>query len=223
MRVNRRSFLASVLLGLIAFIPAGIALARTNGGSRIFGVQPPTKPAETSAGLGPPPPPPDNLEQLVIDKYVEGTVTAVAPDRITIAAVDGSSTILHFTPSTEVWEGRWVARIPIEPNDQVIVWGTRQIDGSLSLEKIWVNLVNLIGKSSSIREDGSRIELICNDRYKGEVRVAITEDSFIADSQSATKRSFKDHRIKPTDGQLIQVIGRQSKDGLVLATDVYLD
>ncbi len=210
--VSRRT-VAKVGLSLVAFVPAARALAAGGGSPSSAG----RMPIRSTANLPPPPPPGTSL---VIDKFVSGNVVALSLPQIRIRTEAPGDVLLYLSATTDVWEGRFVRTIPIEIGDRLTVWGTpRNGAKAFDVEKLWINIVNLIGPISRIQPEGQGLRFSQRDRHMGATAVRIDPRTLIAGS-AGLREPYSSRPIALREAQVIQVIGRRLKDGSVLATDV---
>lgn len=207
-RISRRQFI-KVLVGLFAFIPTIKVLADLNDEEQLdlkLTDEPPL-----------PHPPPDAVS-VAIENYSSGNAIELSAEKILIQTFEGD-VMLHISPKTEVWEGLWVKEIPIEIGSHIIAWGERQGDGSLLVEKMWVDIVNLLGSILDITEDQDSLQIVIDEKRSGsEIKVVVNE-RFATSEDGQHKVQFGSEPIVIYKGQIVQVIGRRFEDGTVLATN----
>lgn len=223
-RMARRSFILRVLVGLFAFVPAArelIALTR-----------------QTSAGAGPdrtPPPgptgPPPPESSTVDPRFASGTAVAVHPNEILVRTSYAGDMSLKLSSETQIWEGLWVKDIPVEVGDRITAWGRRLEDGSLVTEKLWINAVNLRGTVREGVNYAAPIRLRVEDPRQGEMRVIVASQTGVVDFRGASrvfgeevsKVPLGNRTLALQENHAVQVIGRRTVDGTVLATSLYIE
>lgn len=216
--VPRRAFL-KMIFGLVAFAPAIRNLAAQDS-DRSDNFSPKYKLDQDHSGILPPPPPPG--ASLVVEQFAAGNAVEVTPDRIVISTPDRGDVILHLSPNTESWEGRYVGDIPIVIGDDIRAWGPLRTETEHDVEKIWANLVNLRGTISDVVNEPGGLHFHHRDPRQGTHLVKLEPRTLIAVTDGP-KIAFRDKGIHLREGQPVQVIGRKLRDGTVLATDVYAD
>lgn len=180
--------------------------------------------SQADAGTGlqrvPPPPPPPGTS-LVVESFATGHAVQVGPDVILIETSERGKVALHLSPTTDIWESRWVKSIPIEVGDHIMAWGARRTDRAHDVEKLWVNLVNLQGTVSNVKKEMAGLTFHHHDSRQGAHIVKIDQRTLVA-LRDSPKVTFASRPVDLAEGQFSQVIGRKVKDDSVLATDVYL-
>ena len=188
---SRRSFI-KMLSGFVAFVPAAKILA------------------------APEPQSTDDLEY----NYAGGRVLKIDPDKILIDMFERGDVTLYITSQTNIWKGEWNGKLPIEVGDYINAWGTPRDKQSLDVEKMWVNIINLRGKASDLKEETSGLQLRLSDSGLGEYSVEINGKTII--SQEDQEKPFDKTSVSLKEGQWMQVIGLELKGNSVLATLVFL-
>ncbi|NUQ85314.1 MAG: hypothetical protein HUU11_11420 [Anaerolineales bacterium] len=215
-KFSRRDFL-KFTSAFLAFIPAIrnlLALETPIEDSKLY----PTE-------LQDPTPPPLTDEDLIAEKYESGFAKIITSDHIIIENYKGQ-VILHISNKTDVWDGiKWVGDLGADVGDEIVGWGIRNPDNSLTCEKLYVNIVNYIGEVSEIstnsrRNDNIVAKFVQNDRFRGRQSISIAPHTMIDDGQS--RKLYKERPVLPKNSDIIQVIGRVMKDGTTLAAVVYL-
>lgn len=194
---SRRTFV-KIAIGLLAFVPAARALAT--------GVDSPPSPAGSqSAGR--------------VEKYLGGSVTGVAPGQVKLRSYDGEY-VLRLTAGSQIWKGAWGNNAIIEVGDRIEAWGTRQDGGFFDVERMWVNIVNLIGPVSNIHEATDHLQLTQRDRFRGPLSVLIDSETLVV--SNGAQQPYTPGQLHVTEGAAPQIIGLLLKDGSVRATRVFL-
>lgn len=109
-----------------------------------------------------------------------------------------------------------MADIPVEVGDRVLALGVRRPDGSLDVEKLWVNPVNLMGPIEAVSREGAGWRLRVKDRYLGSVEVRVDPRTEIGTGPGLVA-PLAQRPVQWSVGQHIQVVGRRLRDGTVLA------
>ncbi|MGH2459203.1 MAG: hypothetical protein ACRDIY_10085 [Chloroflexota bacterium] len=193
---SRRTFV-KILAGLLAFVPASRALA---------------------AGVNTPLPRTGNQPAPRVEKYLGGWVTGVAPGRVKVRSYDGEY-ILRLAANSQLWKGAWNSNSTVEVGDRVEAWGTRQVGGFFDVERMWVNIVNLIGPVSNIHETANQMQLSQRDRFRGLLSVTIDPQTIVVSNR--TQRLYSPGQLRLTAGESAQIIGLLLKDVSVRATRVF--
>lgn len=194
--VSRRTFV-KVAAGLIAFVPAAQVLALSPGSARAASV--PRSGAER------------------IENYLGGYASKVAPDNIQLRTYEGDYT-LHLSGTTEIWKGKYDRSAVIEVGDRIEAWGQPRLGGHLDVERMWVNIVNLIGQISDIRQGPGVVYLTHQDRFRGPMSVVVDNSTLVP--ATAGEAPFAADRIALPEGRRLQIIGLLLKDGTVRATRI---
>lgn len=203
---SRRTFLKKITLGLVVFVPATQALASD------LGVQ------LSSEDSTPPPPLPPQRMSLIVDKYVAGEVVEVNENQIQLKTIHRGNVVLNLSPETAVWKGGWDRDLPIEIDDQIKAWGEPQGKEVFNVEKMWINIVNLLGTISNIRQESSKeLQLHHHDSRRNKSHL-VRIDYQTKVNQGDQERTFGDNPVDLRDGQFLQVVGLKLKDDSVLAT-----
>jgi hypothetical protein len=218
--VSRRTVLKTPIkigAGLVAFVPAMKSLtsgARATVSQAAPSISPP--PGITA----PPPPPVTPTPRQVIDNYAGGIATAVSGGQITLSADPGSrsaSLYLRLSTSTQIWEGDWNPGLPIEIGDHIDAWGNPRGQDVLDVEKMWVNIVNLMGTISDIRQVQGGLQLQHQDSRMGAHTVLVDQRTLV-NRQANPEITYSAAAVSLDVGQFLQVIGLKLKDGTIKAT-----
>ncbi len=151
-----------------------------------------------------------NLEQPY---NVAGKVIQVSSEQVLLETIDHSNIVLHLSPKTFVWKQLWFRNSSIAVGDTVRAEGWREADGSLDVKTLFVNIVNLMGSISSIKQEPGGFQLCLQDRFLGSVLVKVRQ-------QTLVRQPFGNRPVELHQGQLLRVIGRKLKDGSVVAVDL---
>lgn len=195
--ISRRTFL-KIGAGLVAFIPAARALARHRGRAS---AQATGRPAGR------------------VPNYVGGTVLGVRPNQIQLRSISGTY-ILRLSASSQIWKGSWNAGATIDVGDRIDAQGTPQAGDYFDVERMWVNIVNLIGPVSNLREDADTLQLTQRDRFRGQM--AVTIDRQTAITSKSGERLYVPGQLTLAQGETTQIIGVRQKDGSVRATRIFV-
>ncbi|MFN8453206.1 MAG: hypothetical protein U0401_00805 [Anaerolineae bacterium] len=152
--LSRRSFI-KVLSGLVAFVPAAKILAAPEG------VQS-TDPS------------------LEIENYAGGKALKVDSDKIVIDMFERGDVTLYISPKTIIWKGDWNGGLPIEVGDYINAWGGPRDKQSLDVEKMWVNIINLRGTASDLKNEANSLRLRLSDSSLGEYSIEINQKTLIS-------------------------------------------
>lgn len=223
--LSRRAVLKTGLkigAGLVAFVPVMRSLATDTRAAGSQATQPsPSSAISPPTGISPPPPPPATVTpRHIIQNYAGGNVVTVGENVITLKASPGSSrdTVeLHLSASTQIWKGEWNPNAAIEVGDHVDAWGQPEGTNVLDVEKMWVNIVNLMGTISSIKQVQGGLLVQHQDSRTG-AHTVIIDQRTIVDSQGSLEITYSNASVALHVGQLLQIIGLRLKDGTIRAT-----
>lgn len=151
-------------------------------------------------------------------QYVGGTVTGVRPGQIQLHSYDGNYT-LQLSAISQIWKGAWDRNATIEAGDRIDASGTRRPGGYFDVERMWVNIVNLIGPVSNAREGTDSVQFTQRDRFRGPISVVIDRQTAVV--SNAQKQMFAPGQLHLAQGKVLQTIGVRFKDGSVHATRVF--
>lgn len=222
--MSRRKVLKTALkigAGMVAFVPAMKSLTtdvRARGAAPAeVGASPPSNPPP---GVAAPPSPPATVSpRHIIENYAGGVVLSVTGSTITLRTDSGSRAAqieLHLSSSTRIWEGSWGSSLPIEGGDHIDAWGTPQGTNVLAVEKMWVNIVNLMGTVESVKQAPGGLQVQHQDSRTGTHSVVIDHRT-IVDRQESPEVTYSS-AIVLHPGQFLQIIGLRLKGGTVRAT-----
>ncbi len=201
MKPVSRRILLKVGAGLVAFVPA----------ARLLAAGPNERtPAPASPAQGPKP----------IANHVGGTVEKIAPNLLAVKAYNGTFT-LRLSTTSEVWKGKYDRNAIIDVGDRVEAWGQPQPGNNLDVERMWVNIVNLVGPISNIADNASTVALTCRDRHRGSLKVTIDQETLIPNGTQEVR--YTQGVLSLQEGKQLQIIGLKLKDGSVRATRVFPD
>ena len=195
--ISRRTFV-KLGVGLVAFVPAARALAAI--------------PDTPSVGAG------TRTGRRRAEKYLGGWVIGVAPGQLKVRAYDGQY-VAQISKDSEIWKGDWDKNATIEAGDRIEARGTRRDGWYFDVERMWVNIVNLIGPVSNIRETTEHLQLTQQDRFRGPLSVAVDRRTLIV--SSGQEQLYAPGQLRLIPGQRPQIIGLLLKDGSVRATRVF--
>lgn len=218
--ISRRSALKfgmNIGVALFAFAPAAKALATMPqsrpagpGSGQLAQTQPPP-------GLAPPPTPPSTSQPLQpVANYRDGTVLSVSGDQVVLQTKSRGNVSLQLSSATRIWKGGWNSGLPINVGDHVDAWGTPNGTG-LNVEKMWVNIVNLMGKITSLTSTSGSPQLNFADGRTGNQVVQINQNT-IVDQGTKPETTYGSGTVSLQTGQLMQIIGLLLSDGTVQAT-----
>lgn len=223
MRPVTRRTITRFVLGLVAFVPAARSLGLGPNKDVTPAALAQPRPPQPPGPPPPPPPPPPVGASLVVERFASGSVMEVNDKRILLTNPTRGTLVLHLSRTTAVWKGGWDSGRPIEVGDQVAAWGEPRAGGTeYDVEKMWVNIVNLQGRISNVRQGPSGPQFRLQDRYLGPQQVAMQSTTLI-NRPDGRETPFGADLVAPRDGQFLQVIGLRLKDGSVQATRVFLD
>jgi uncharacterized protein DUF5666 len=153
--------------------------------------------------------------------FQEGRVVKLDGKTIRIATAN-EEVDLEVSPSTVIWDGiTWVANIPTEAGDFVTAWGVWNPDHSFAVQKLYINIVNLQGRVSNVSQGTGSGSFIIADQYGKTQRVIVAASSEIYEGAGSGSR-YGEKPVLPQNGEDVQVIGREMKDGSVLAVNLSL-
>lgn len=146
---------------------------------------------------------------------VIGTVIDVRPDRILVQTAYHGNVTLHLSPETKIWDGLWLNSIPTESGDDVTATVRRRADGSLYVEQLYINIVNLYGSISNLEKTPEGLQFRMQ-QYSRSVTVEIDRRTGVLNEKGRTV-AFGDQPVDLRNGQTVRVIGRRLRDGSVVA------
>ncbi len=152
---------------------------------------------------------------------VEGRVLEV--DGSTLFVASGTDRVrLTTSAATLVWDGiPWVADVPTRVDDFVFAQGIWKRDHSFDARKLYVNIVNLRGKTSAVTPQGERATFLLADQYQNTDAIAILPLTEIYEGTGA-KFTYEQKHVLPSNGSYLEVIGRQMADGSIMAVNITL-
>jgi hypothetical protein len=130
--VNRRTLLSNAVLGTTATLVGATAMGS---------LAPETAFAARSQTAEP-----GNFDP----NFAEGRVTARDDSMILVSGSDGRFHRLRLTGGTSVWKLRPTTLDQVKVGDGLYARGVLMPDGTLAVESVWVNIVNLIVHISAI-------------------------------------------------------------------------
>lgn len=221
-RQPRRGFLKKALIGLVAFVPAVGALVAQNPRGILRAS--PAGAVDPAAQVPPPPPPPPPPGTLLFArKSVSGVVTGIGAAEINVRAGRGAGVVV-VEPATKVWKGDYDWGLPIEVGDSIKARGELKEDSDsfrLDAETVWINIVNLIGPVSNPRSSPSGLEFTLHDRHGRAFSLEI-DGRTLVNRPNTPEQTFRVNPVNLADGQVVQVIGLDLRNGSVLARRVFL-
>ncbi len=205
--VTRRSFLQKVTGGLLAFIPASLALAEINKSSAL---------GMSEAKIT------DMPQTIIFENYAEGIAKKVNVDSIVVTTTRIGDVKLRLEAKSRIWKGDYLRTRPIEVGDEVIAWGQPYENGKIiNVEKIWVNIINVRGSISDIVPTTKGVDLFLNDTRTGKYLIQFDEQTSIM-LPGGREETFKGSNLQLKDGQRMQVIGLKLKGGGIQAGRVWI-
>ncbi len=152
---------------------------------------------------------------------LEGRVLEV--DGSTLFVASGTERFrLTTSAATLVWDGiPWVADVPTRVDDFVFAQGIWKRDHSFDARKLYVNIVNLRGKTSAVTPQGQSATFLLADQYQQADTIAILPLSEIYESTGA-KFTYEQKHALPSNGSYVELIGRQMANGSIMAVRITL-
>ncbi len=152
---------------------------------------------------------------------LEGRVLEV--DAGTLFVASGNERFrLTTSAATLVWDGiPWVADVPTRVDDFVFAQGIWKRDHSFDARKLYVNIVNLRGKASSVNHQGQSATFHLADQYQQTDTIAIMPLTEICEDTGA-RFTYEQKHVLPSNGSYVEVIGRQMADGSTMAVNITL-
>lgn len=155
-------------------------------------------------------PAPDPLTPAASDNaqgYVSGRVISIAPDHLVVRTADKGD-VKVYPAFYRIWDDLWVKDIPTEVGDEITA-----LDAAFGGPQLYVNLVNLIGTISNVRQEADSVMFEMNNevRYTGQR----STDTVKVEQRARVSGSG------PRESQRGQVVGRRLEDGSVLAVTVF--
>lgn len=189
-QIMRRPFLVAgvrVAAGLVAFVPAARALAAA----------------------------PTPVRGRREPRYVRGNVLKATAGQVQLLSPWGQVTLL-LSPTSQIWKGAWDRAAPIAIADEIKAWGQPQADATFAVERMWVNIVNLIGPISGATPIAGGVRVQQQDRHTGLHTVTIDARTMV--EQDGRDRAYSSEVVQLREGQRWQTIGLQVANGSVQAT-----
>lgn len=226
-RTGRRGFLIGAAGALVAFVPAfqqlislpDRSVAEATLSQQAGGPEPPMSSERPDKPRTPLPSSPP-----IADRAVSGVVLEVRSDGLRIESGQRGEGLVRFTRDTIIWKGGYGSGLAVEVGDRVTVRGN-VVSGpegfTVQAERLWSNIVNLVGSARSMKSTPNGLVFEIDDRRKAIRQIEVVGQTSLA--ESGVESLFQDHPVFPSDGQQIQVVGLERKDGSVLATRLFLD
>lgn len=164
---------------------------------------------------------PPARQQTPVENFVSGEVMKLSPDEIVVKKQDRAIVVLHLSPKTDVWSGLWVKSIPIQVGDQIYADVKRRTDGSFDIQKMWVNIVNLVGNISSVEKKTPGLQINLENPSLGSVVVKIDPRTLV--NRQGKETPYSVTPIELHEGEVVRIIGRRLRDGSAIATKLILD
>lgn len=215
MKLISRRTLTKTIVGLFAFIPAAKGLAGQD--------QPLTLPQSIGVESIKIPPPPRTAEVFL--NFTYGIVEIAKPREITITTSNHNRNVLRLSSESQVWKGKWDRSISLEVGDEVRAWGhPNTIEGTLEVEKMWVNIVNLHGPVINLKKGPEEWQIQHQDIRMGKKLVKINQQTLLnsPNNDEITFGQKGENLAFLQEGQQVQIIGLKLKDESVLATRILL-
>lgn len=198
----------NVALGMVDFLPAALAILRGTPNHRL-GPHDERSTADFPLELG-------RLEEFLL-----GTIHEVHSNRLLVRVQGGSRVNFLFSVETTFWDNRWVKDIPIKPGDEVLARGSLLADRSFEAMELYINMVDLSGVVAAyevVRDSGS-LQLLDREgtghRVLLDPRTSVLSAADDMPSSARTLVPLGGREVQLAEGQSIQVIGRQTEQGLL--------
>ena len=154
--------------------------------------------------------------------FQEGRVVNLDGKTIQIATAN-EEVDLELSSSTVIWDGiAWVANIPTEKGDFVTAWGAWNPDHSFAVQKLYINIVNLQGRASNVLQGTGSGSFVIADQYGKTQQVIVAASTEIFEGSAGSGSGYLERPVLPQNGENVQVLGREMKDGSVLAVNLTL-
>lgn len=85
--------------------------------------------------------------------FAEGRITARHGSMLTVAGSDGRTHKVQVTDASSVWKLTPTDANAIAVGDGMYARGVRMPDGSIAADAVWLNIVNLVGRVTSVGRD----------------------------------------------------------------------
>ena len=129
-KFERRGFLKQVAFGTAAIPTAFLGAAPAKA---------PTVQRAAQAGR------PELRNPWLATEFVHGRVLSKSGATVVVDTDEGLKGLL-ISSSSDIWKGGLAALDSVEPGDFFYARGVKMDDGAIAVLKIWVNLVNLVGR-----------------------------------------------------------------------------
>ena len=159
--------------------------------------------------------------QIPVENVLSGQVVKVSPKEILLRQQERNDIVLHLLPTTDIWEGLWVKSIPIAVGDHIKAKVARRSNGVFEAQKIWVNVVNLVGDISKVEKKADGLLLNLQNRYLGSVVVAIDPRTEV--TLKGKQVTFSTSSVELHAGEQVRIIGRRLRNGVVIATNLLFE
>lgn len=197
--LSRRVFV-KVGAGLMAFVPTTRALAAVPEQANRPGA---ARPAQ----------------QFLEPRYATGVVAAVKPGEVLLRTTYRGDVRLHISSTSYIWKGEDNSKLPIERGDKIHAWGQPQGSDILAIEKMWVNIINLRGLISRIREGSDSTSFQMVDSRQG-VYVVSVDRATVVDQIDQPEVSYSRDAMPLRENQRLQLIGLELPGRTVRGTRV---
>jgi hypothetical protein len=105
---------------------------------------------------------------------------------------------------------------PIAIADEIKAWGQPQADATFAVERMWVNIVNLIGPISGATTIAGGVRVQQQDRHTELHTVTIDARTIV--EQDGRDHTYSSEVMQLREGERWQIIGVQLANGSVQAT-----
>jgi hypothetical protein len=164
---------------------------------------------------------PPAQQQIPIENTLAGQVMKLSPDQIVLKKQDRAIVVLHLSPKTVVWSDLWVKSIPVQVGDRIYAKVSRRPDNSFDVQKMWVNIVSLVGKVSRIEKKAPALQISLENQLLGSMVVNIDPRTLVSRQGKETPYSL--HPVELHEGDTVRIIGRQMHNGSAIATKLSLE
>lgn len=159
--------------------------------------------------------------QTPVENILSGQVVKVSSKEILLKQQDRTNIVLHLLPATDIWEGLWVKSVPIAVGDRIKAKVKRRSDGVFEAQKIWINVINLVGDISKVEKKANGLLLKLQNRYLGSVIVVIDPRTEV--TLKGKQVTFSTSPVELHAGEQVRIIGRRLRNGVVIATNLLFE
>jgi len=155
-----------------------------------------------------------NTEIAPKQVLLEGKILRYGDKSLEISQGENNYTLL-LVPGTIIWDGiPWIAKIPNQNGDWATAWGEWNLDKTFTVDKLWINIVNLHGIVVKIEDDKNTTSIYFNDQNQRANHILVSPLTVISNS------TFSESHQLPKIGDYIEVIGREYKASDVQAVNI---